>query len=124
MPAGEFHTGDESKVEVGAQSLPSRSWSLNITGNVKNVSNTRDGRKRIKGLVDATGSVEMPWDGGVYLPRHGDTMALKLYTSTTEFFQLSAIVENATPGMNFEGELVYSVAFSLESGTITYPIYS
>jgi hypothetical protein len=123
MAAGEFRSGHESKVMIGALELPSRSWQMNITGGVKNVSNTRDGRKRIPGLEDATGSFEIPYDAGIALPKANAIGVGKFYVDKADdlFYELNIIVEGVTPGMNFEQELVYNVAFSLESGTITHP---
>jgi len=117
--------------KIGSIALPTRDWTLTIKGNNKDVSNSRDGRKRIPGLEDAEGEMKMPYDtgndptgtagGGV---KPGAVLDLSLYVDATHLYGLSAIVDEIGPAVEFEGELMFPVKFSLESGTITYPAYT
>jgi hypothetical protein len=130
MPlAPEFYSGDMAHCVVTVNGstfeLPARSWNLTIDGKIKDVSNTRDGRYRIGGLVDATGTVEMPLDGAIYTPRPKDVVTLKLYSDygNLKFYGLAAIITSQDPNVNLEGEFMVRLPFSLSSGTVTYPTY-
>jgi hypothetical protein len=129
MAAGTFAVGHEADFEFdygGVHVLPSRGWSLPISGMTKAVHNTRDGRKRIAGLADVQGgSANLLFDE-VFLPQPGMIGTGTFYTDKArdKFFELSIIIDSVGPAVDFEGEVVYPVTFSLESGTVTYPIYS
>jgi len=132
VPAPQFYSGDMAHVVVtfGATTLelPAKGWKLTIDGKTKDVSNARDGRYRIGGLVDANGSVDMPMDGAIYVPRPKDIITLKLYTNYNGgtgnyFYGLTAIVSTYDPATQIEGETMLPINFQLQSGTVTYPAY-
>ena len=132
MGAPQFYSGDMAHVmaTVGGTTieLPARSWKLTIDGKIKDVSNARDGRYRIGGLVDASGSVDMPYDGAIYIPRVKDIITLKLYPNYnggtgSYFFGLTGIVTTFDPAAQLEGEIVIPINFMLQSGVVTYPTY-
>lgn len=132
MPLGTlaFASGDKCIVKIGTIQIPSRDWTLAIKGMNHDVSNSRDGRKRIGGLEDADGDFKMPYDvgndptttaaGGI---KAAAILAGQFYLDATHFYGLSIIVDEIGPAVEFEGELMFPVKFSLESGFVTYPIY-
>lgn len=111
-------------------------WDLRITGNNQQVSNSKDGRKRIAGVADASGSLTLHYDSGNPPQntstgpglRHGTILGLELcvdtagIADTTKTFRLSAIVDEVTASSEFEGLEEYGISFSLADGaSLKYP---
>lgn len=133
--ANNFISGDKCAVKAANGTItPAQSWNLTIDGKPKEVSNSRDGRKRIRGRADASGTFTLAYDmqsgaqptdpAGANLA-DGTVVTLQLFTDSTanKFYQLSAIIENIKPGIGgFDDALMFEVAFSLESGSVTYPV--
>lgn len=131
-----FVSGDHCQIigqnNAANATMPGQKWSMKIDPKTKDVSNSRDGRKRIRGVTDAEGSFEVVLDTGTnkqpYDPANagfydGNTFVLQLYIDLTHFFQLTAIISGVTPSIDsFDGVAMYSVDFQLASGSITYPV--
>jgi hypothetical protein len=127
-----YVSGQFAKVKVGTTpiELPAGKWDLDLSGNNVDIPNSKDGRLRIKGLSDAKGNVQMPYDtgndptvtanGGI---TDGAIITLKLFVDTTHFYQLAAIIDNVKPSSEVTAAVMLDVAFSLQSGTVTYPVY-
>lgn len=112
-------------------------WDMTVTGNNKDVSGAKSGRKRIPGVRDANGSCKLHYDGankptdttantGLNL-RDGSVIALELVpdgsdAGTANSFRLSAIIDTVHPSSEFDGTVDFEVTFSLEDGsTFKYP---
>ena len=131
MAAATYHAGQFGKVKIPGTpgyELPAKKWNLAIKGNNKFIPNSKDGIYRIPGLVDAEGSVDMPYDSandptlstGANI-QAGNTLVLNLFVDATNFYALTAIVDEVGPGMEIEGEITFNVKFSMQSGAVTYP---
>jgi len=143
MATPEYHNGADGKVYVkppgGASFIEGgvTSWSLSVTANNKDVSNSLAGRKRIRGVRDASGEAMLHYDTannpaddtvttGLNL-RDGSVIDLDLVqegeaSGGTAGFRLRAIVDTVEPSSEFDGTLDYKVTFSLEDGsTFKYP---
>lgn len=131
-----FHAGHHCKLMIDAVSdidLPADKWEFEIQSNNKNATNSRDGRKRIAGLPDATGSFDLPYDsaadptvtanGGI---REGSVLAMKFFVDDTHFWAINVIVDSIGAGQEIEGDkpLMFPVKWSMESGVIVPPAYS
>ena len=137
-----YVAGDQCDVVVmlgtDPVSLPADKWTMTIKGMTKDMSNMRDGRKRIGGLIDAEGSFDLKYDlandptteakGKI---RNGAVVDLKLYLGpyaasgpASPFYAVKAIIDDITPAAEFANEATISVKWSLESGTVTFPVYT
>jgi hypothetical protein len=137
-----YHAGNDGKAKVTPPGgttpveLPVNKWDLTIKGNNKDVSNAKDGRKRIPGVEDADGNLSMhldtanpQWDTTTTTGpsvRQGTVLALELIEdggagTTADSFRLSAIVDDVKVTSAYEGTIDYDCKFSLESGTVKFP---
>ncbi|WP_422928562.1 hypothetical protein [Singulisphaera sp. PoT] len=142
MATPEFHNGSDGRAFVkppGASTsieLEVHKWDLSIKSNSKDVSNAVSGRKRIAGVVDASGNVSMHWDSANEATdattgtgpnvRAGSILLLELVPdgspSGTSGFRLSVIVEEVKTSSDFEGTVDYEVSYNLEDGSsLKYP---
>jgi hypothetical protein len=142
MPTPVYHNGADGRAfskPAGASvhvELAVTKWDLRITANNQQVSNAKDGRKRIAGVADASGSANLHWDSANLMTdavagpglKHGAIIVLELcvdvagVTDTTKTFRLSAIIDECHVSSDFDGTLDADVTFSLESGTsLKYP---
>lgn len=120
-------SGKDGKVTygAGANTLGITKWTLKKKGNTQDVSNTTDGRRRIKGLPDAEGDVEGHVDSAADLSAtlaEGDVVTLKLYTDGTKFYSLTAIVEELEFSNEVEKTYDFKFKYQLASGVVTNPI--
>lgn len=121
-------SGENAKVTFGSGPITfnNTSWKVTIKPNIKDVSNTRDGRKKIKTLIDADGSFSGFWDDAAQATDDiavGDIGIIKLYVDSTKFLTFLAIIDDVdidTKGV--EDGITVGVKFQLESGVITYPV--
>lgn len=109
--------------------VPGINWKLAADGKPADVSNFRDGRKRVGTLPDATITVTLVWDSdemptkatGTNL-RLGVKGTAKCYTSSTKFFSCPVIVAQIEPeNEGVEGRVMQPVTLQLD-GDITYPV--
>lgn len=142
MPAAVYHNGADGRAfsKPGATGthveMAVTKWDLRITGNNQQVSNSKDGRKRIAGVADASGSLTLHYDSAnqphdaVAGPglKHGALVALELGTTAAagttplDCFRLNALIDEVSISSEFEGTIDASVTFSLETGsTLKYP---
>jgi hypothetical protein len=144
----EFHNGYDGKALVTPGipggtitdqfELPISRWDLRIQAHNREVSNNRDGRWRIPGLVDASGQATMHYDnanrpsdlaGGTPAGpniRHGSILQLQLNPDgtnvVTNSFRLTVIIDEVRPTADFNGSLDYDFTYSLQRGAnIKYP---
>ncbi len=139
MANSTFHSGQHGKMKAVSQNgtpispaadLPTSKWGMTIKGNNKDVSNSRDGRKRVPGLQDAELTFELPYDSAndpTLVANGGLTdrsvIVFNGYIDDTHFYAGTFIVDEIGPGSEIEGEVNFTVKASMESGTITYPVY-
>jgi poly-gamma-glutamate capsule biosynthesis protein CapA/YwtB (metallophosphatase superfamily) len=137
-----YHNGADGRAfskPAGASvhvEIPITKWDMRITANNQQVSNAKDGRKRIAGVPDASGSATLHWDSANNLIdavagpglKHGAVILLEMAvdvagaTDTTKTFRASAIIDEVNPSSDFDGTIDFSVTWSLESGTsLKYP---
>lgn len=124
-----YHNGIDGTAFSGATQLAVKKWDMTVKGNVKDVSNSKDGRKRIAGVQDAEGSLMLHWDSAnqptnTSAPnlRGGSILTLKLVTDgATNGFELSAIIDEVHTSSDFDGTIDFDCKFFLESGFVTYP---
>jgi hypothetical protein len=127
-----YITGPSGAITSNTASVGGKKWTLTAKGNNKDVSNFKDGRKRIPGLADAEGTIEIPaidpatppYDSSANKPNliPGAIVALVLKLDTGHTFPLSAIIDEVSPSQDVEGNAAYEVKFSIESGTVTWPV--
>ena len=136
-----YHNGSDGKVKVqppGGSSyieMAVTKWDLTDKSNNKDVSNSKDGRKRIPGVPDASGNLSMHFDTA-NLPsdtttntgpniRRGSVLQLELIddggAGGVDSFRCSAIVDEVKASSEFDGTIDYDVSWSLESGAVKYP---
>ena len=104
-------------------------WSGNIDGKLKDVSNFRDGRFRLKTLQDSTWSFTVVHDSGAaeYLSANGNivdgsVMTLKAYTDNTNSFQVPVMIATVGPkNEGPEGTVMVDVTAMQHNGVVTYP---
>lgn len=114
-----------------AVQLPITKWNGSFTGNNVQVSNSRDGRARIAGNPDATGSATAHWDVANRLTdttatgpgiRPGAIVDLLLaetpaaLTDPLGSFRLTAIIDALNPSAEFEGAIDVDFTWSLQKG--------
>lgn len=131
----QFANGTKGVIKIGGTpivTLPTAKWTMTIKGNTRDVSNARDGRKRIVGLVDADLDFELPYDaaadptlaanGGL---QHGIVIAATMYkdggATPANAYSGSFIVDEIGVATEIDGEMRIPIKALLESGTITYP---
>jgi hypothetical protein len=110
-------------------SLAAINWTLNIDAKAKDVSNSRDGRFRVKTLQDSTVSCTVVHDGSTaaYLAANGSlidgqVMTIYCYTNTNAYFTVPAIITNVNPkSEGVEGVVMIDIQAAQHNGTITYP---
>jgi hypothetical protein len=114
-------------------------WDMTVKGNNINASNSKDGRYRFAGVLDAEGSFSMFLDTGT-LPfntgstnlnlRAGSVIGLALLddgvapnnTNPTDAFRLNAIIDEIHPTSEFDNGIQFDVKFSLQQGSsFKYP---
>jgi hypothetical protein len=119
-------SGKDGKVTYGASptTMGVTGWTYRPTANVLDVSNTSDGRLRIAGLPDATGSCNVHVNTA---PEHetalapGTTVALNLYIAPTKGYALPAvIITDVEYGIEVEGSYDATFNFAIQSGTPDY----
>ena len=133
MAASQFHAGQHGKFKVVGTpdvDLPTSKWDVEINSNNKKVFNSRDGVKRVPGLSDFSGSFNLPYDsandptlaanGGL---KEGSIIVFKGFIDDTHFYLLPSIVDSIGAASEIEGEIMFPVKFSQESGTYTAPTY-
>jgi hypothetical protein len=142
MPTPVYHNGADGRAwsKPGATGthveMAVTKWDLRITANNQQVSNAKDGRKRIAGVADASGSATLHYDSanqphdvttGPGL-KHGALVALELATDVgadiapTKCFRLNALIDEVNPSSDYENLIEFAVTFSLETGsTLKYP---
>lgn len=142
MAAENYHSGVDGHAYVlppgGASQieLAVHKWEAEISGNNQEVSNAKDGRKRIPGAPDAKGSASLHWDSGnpVTDPtagtgpnvRHSTILAMNLIPdggvdTGTSGFRFNAIVDTVKITSEFQGTVDYDITFSYSGGGIKYP---
>jgi hypothetical protein len=116
-------TGGANPVVGTFVTLANASWTLNRKNATKDVSNARDGRKRIPTLNDYTGSFT-GWYEDAAPPqsnfKEGGPYSIKLFIDATRFYQLSILLSGLdidTQGV--EDAIKVSSNFEQESGTLT-----
>ena len=112
--------------------LAAINWSLPIDAKLKDVSNFRDGRFRVKTLQDSTLSFTVVHDASApeYLTANGglvDGQAITAYCFTANnanaAFTVPCMVSTVGPkNEGPEGVVMYDVTAAQHNGTITYPI--
>jgi uncharacterized protein YaiE (UPF0345 family) len=120
--------GKFCKVEAGTTSLPAVNWNLSLDGNLDDISNFRDGRKRVGTLDDATLTFSVVEDEdattlGAAGLKMGDTVTVKCYTNNaaSKFFIVPSIIGQVTPKVD-DVTKALRVDFSASlSGTIVWP---
>jgi hypothetical protein len=142
MPTPVYHNGADGRAwsKPGATGthveFAVTKWDLRITANNQQVSNAKDGRKRIAGVADVSGSATLHYDSanqphdvttGPGL-KHGALVALELGTDVgadvtpTKCFRLNALIGEFHISSDFEGTLDADVTFEIETGsTLKYP---
>ena len=136
-----YHNGSDGRVFFKPSTATAHiegavfKWDLTIKGNNKDVSNSKDGRKRIKGVTDAEGNASLHFDTanlpcdptantGLNL-REGVVFTSEFIddggTGGSDSFRASWIIDEVHASSEFEGTIDYEVKFSLESGTVKYP---
>ena len=122
-------TADLAKIEIGSLVIPNQSYTLTRTGNTAQMHNARDGIYRKKTLFDMTGSFDAFYDDAdppeVEFDA-GDTVTAKFYVDATHCYQASVIIDTLEINpANVVGEGIrVRGSFSLQSGTVTDPIWS
>jgi hypothetical protein len=132
-------SGDHAKVVSAGITMPATKWSMKIASNPRNYTNNRDGRKRVAGVPDASGSVNMPYDHaneptavGLSNIRHGSLLTLNLYVDDTHFYGVKVIVDDVNPEAETEGDINFSFNWSMSdywdttaspAVAILYPTY-
>lgn len=111
--------------------LAAINWSLPIDGKLKDVSNFRDGRFRVKTLQDSTLTFTVVHDAGApeYLAANGQlvdgqVLSVQCYTGTNSnaYFAVPCMVSTVGPkNEGVEGVVMYDVTALQHNGTITYP---
>jgi hypothetical protein len=125
-------TGPSGAITSNGAAVAGKKWSLTAKGNNKDVSNFVNGRYRIAGLPDAEGTIEIPlidpaappYNPGVSNPNlvPGAVVALSLKMDSGHTFPLTAIIDEVNPSQDIENNATYEVKFSLQSGSLTYPV--
>lgn len=142
MSAENYHSGVDGHAyvtpsgDVTPIELAVHKWEAEISGNNQEVSNAKDGRKRIPGAPDAKGSASLHWDSGNQPSdttpttgpsvRHSTILAMCLIPdgstpTLTNGFRFSAIVDTVKITSEFQGTVDYDVTFSYAGGGIKYP---
>lgn len=138
-----YHNGSDGKVYIkpsgasAAFELDITKWDLTTSGNNKDVSGSKSGRKRIAGVPDATGTLTAHYDSANPQPdttantgpnlRAGSVVLLEMVedggaSGQTDSFRLSAIIDTVKASSEFDGTIDYEVTYSLEDGsTLKYP---
>lgn len=124
-----YHAGKDGKVKAGATELAIMKWNATDKGNNQDVSNSKDGRKRIGGLGDSDGSLEAYWDSANPMTslsgpaiRRSSIIALHLISDgSAQEFAVSAIVDEVEVSSEIAGKIEYKIKWSQESGDFTYP---
>lgn len=133
MPVATPHVGTAAKVTFTPTSptpgseitLKNSTWKLQLEPNIKTSSNTTDGIVRASGLQDADGSVtgfldtSQPIEADV---NQGTIGTLKLYTTSTKFYSLLAIIGPLNIEMSTEDLSKWDFNFMLQSGSVTEPV--
>ena len=136
-----YHNGSDGKVKVQPSTASSfieigaTKWDLTDKANNKDVSNSKDGRYRIKGVGDYEGNVSLHFDTA-NLPsdptastgpnlRPGVIFQFELIddggAGGTDSFRGTAIIDEVHSSSEFEGTIDYEVKFSQQSGVLKYP---
>jgi hypothetical protein len=129
MPAPLYQAGFNGKVFANGVELSATKYSLTDKANAKDVSNTKDGRKRIATLPDAEASVDLHWDANLQPTdnppnlRRGTILTFQFYVSPGKYFSWNGLIDEVTISSEIEGTVDYSVKVVMESGVngVTYP---
>jgi hypothetical protein len=126
-----FVSGDHCQLKTNATTVPADQWELNIDAKLKEVHNSRDGRKRIRGKADSdgnfhiwydTGSGQQPTDPAGAGIIEGAVVTGQFYIDSTHFYALQIIIGKISPAIGgFDEAAGIKVEFALESGSVTYP---
>jgi hypothetical protein len=129
---GEF-TRIRSTIGSDTFSYPGDKWSMSIKGSNKDMSNMRDGRNRQPGLPDAEGSFDLKYDqandptvvakGNLRASAILDVKFCLTAATDSPFYGVKIIIDEITPGADFDKEGTLSVKWSLQSGDVAYPVY-
>jgi hypothetical protein len=115
------------KVFANGIELPSTGYEITDKANAKDVSNTRDGRKRIATLPDAEGSIKLYWDEAQQPTnnppnlRKGTELTFQCYTSVGKFFLWTGLVDEVTISSEIEGVISYNCKVLQSAGSVVYP---
>jgi dienelactone hydrolase len=121
-------TGTNARVDAGTTQLNNTSWSLTRDPKLKDVSNTKNGRLRVKTLGDFSGSVKGFFDeDDKYTDEitEGASVTLKLYVDTTHFWTVPAMIGTITDNSNgVEDAFDYTFEFVQSGGGVTPPVWT
>lgn len=112
-------------------------WEGTFTGNARDVSGSKSGRKRIGGLPDASGTLSFHWDAANRQTDPTTNTGLNLRPNAmvnldlvpegqasggTNGYRLLAIVTDIKPSIATDGDNDFDVSWSLADGsTLKYP---
>lgn len=142
MSAPTYHNGSDGKAYITptggtATALDVTKWNAKFTGNNKDVSGAANGRNRIAGVTDGSGTLSLHYDStnkpmdatattGLDI-RPGKLLVLELIpdgaaSGGTNSFRLTAIVDDVNPSSEFDGTVDFEINWSLASGSsLKYP---
>lgn len=116
-------SGKDGKVTYGTgpTTMAITKWSLKNNSNAIDVSNTTDGRRRIAGLPDAEGTVEVHVDTAATYETDlavGTIVNLALYTLSNKKYTVNyAIIDSIDYSNEVEGTYDATFAWKLAQGT-------
>lgn len=112
MPGAGF-SGKDGTVKIGSTDICEvRNWKFNPkSNNPKYASNKTSGYKRtVAGVKEATGSISGAWDNAndfLAVIDVGTGVTLLLYTNTTKFFSVPAVIDDVSVNVDVDnGEIV------------------
>lgn len=128
MPGAGF-SGKDGTVKIGSTDICEvRNWKFNPkSNNPKYASNKTSGYKRtVAGVKEATGSISGAWDNAndfLAVVDVGTDVTLKLYTNTTKFFSVPAVIDDVSVNVDIDnGEIVGWDANFSSNGAWTNPV--
>lgn len=126
--AGAGFSGKDGTVKIGSTDVCEiRNWKFNPkSNNPKYASNKTSGYKRtVAGVKEATGSMSGAWDNAndfLAVVDVGTDVTLKLYTNTTKFFSVPAVIDDVSVNVDVDnGEIVGWDANFSSNGAWTNP---
>lgn len=121
-------SGKFAVFKIGSATVPGMDWKLSLDAKLKDVSNFKDGRRRVGTLDDGDFSSKMlvdaddpPYDpAGLNLIPGAEIVAL-LYTTPTAFFSVPITIEKIDVESEVEGVVMWNIS-GKQNGPATYPI--